>query len=436
MLGENRRNSDSPGTGLRHRDFDLILCGVVSHCMDPSLLDPNNHVPEVSPDDVWGDAAGWENGTPTPGTTLPPKRQRSAEPSSQANIEGQGLRLGSDIPVRPIDDADQRLEILEITTPVVRLSPESPTALKVPRQVVIQPQPVENRTERPLPCESKEWGKSRKHSFRWIVGTTLGVVAIVIFAMLMLPVVNQSNAASQRQGKDGLIVEQHESTEGIDSLNELLGRQSEGEQLFCAFASARLVDDFLPLVRNSSELEPIIRRSPHQPWVGKDWLPESTTNWSVFEIHGLAAAMLSGTLPDFSSYCVYLIFSNNKLQIDWKATTGFSTATFDELALGRGDPSEIRGRMVPTGYYTAVFPESDFQCFQILSTDGEKAVWCYSRREGPDSGPLSKLFESGEILKSTPEPKKVTLRLEPAPPGAQPNQWLLAKLLHREWITP
>lgn len=122
--------------------------------------------------------------------------------------------------------------------------------------------------------------------------------------------------------------------------------------------------------------------------------------------------------------------------MDWKATTGYGTAPFEKLTLGEGDASEIRGWLLTASFYTAVFPEADFVSFQLLSPDRREPLWCYARRGTLESQSLTTLFPHGEIIEERNTSQKVTLMLERGDGQGLPNQWLVGKLLHKQWISP
>ena len=402
--------------------------------MDPSLIDPNNHVPEVTPDDVWGDPEGVRQGLHGATTILPPKRSKGENQSSPASPDSEGLRIEARPQRRQTDETEQKLEVQEIDGSVVRLDPEIPTAPRIPRQITFHEKPPEVEVDPMRRGEGREWGRSRIHSVRWIVGTSVGVASIVVVAMMLLPLVNKSNAA--RQGQLGLVLDPDEDVKGAEALNAMLSRQPEAEQVFRKYASASIMNDILPLVRDREAVESLIRRSFRPSLVPKDWVPPDDTTWSVFDIEGKAYGVLEGRLPDYSKFSAYLMLSEDQLLLDWKATTGYGTATFEELAKSQGDPVEIRAMISQSGFYTAAFPEAEFRSYQFVSPDGGTAVWCYTRRGDAADAAIEKLFAGGEILKSSTEPQKVALRLERGPADSLPNQWLIAEMLHKDWIIP
>ena len=406
--------------------------------MDPALIDPNNHAPAVTPDDVWGDAAACQASQGATARSLPPKKIKteSAQPAATANHRA-GLRLGSDAPSRISEPAGQPLEVHEIDGSVVRLEAETPTSTKVPRQFTFHHKPAATTPDRPHQGENKEWGRSRQQSIRWLVATGAGVTTLVALALLLLPWINQANAVRLLPGQETLMLDPADQPEDNASLNDMLTRQAAAEQIFRAYASATIVADMLPLVRDAEVVQPLIRARLRPAMVSKAWLPPADTCWNVFASHGKPCGLLEGSLPDYSKFSAYLIMAeNNQLQLDWKATTGYGTATFEELQRQQGDPAEIRGTILPAGFFTATFPEATYQSYQLVAPCDDKSIWCYTRRGDTTDAAISKLFANNAILDTPATPQKVTLRLEHGPAGTLSNQWLIAEMRHKDWITP
>lgn len=419
-----------------------LTCSV--SLMNPSLADPNNHVPDVSPDDAWGDVEGCLTGpivvdevveqapTTLPAAVLPPKRPK--ETAAQGGSGDEGLRIDSNIQRRLPDEPEVRLEVQEIDGSVVRLDPEEPAAPRMPRQLTFHEKPPENPEAKERQGEGREWGRASRFSIRWIAAISVTVAGVVIASLVMLPKINQANA--ERRDEMELVVETDDNVEEIVAIQDMLARQPEATQMFRKFATARLVDDVLPLLRDIQSVEPLVRGKEWAPIAPANWDPSSGLNWFVFDQKGQAFGILEGLLPDFSSFSAYLALKDGQLHLDWKATTGYSTAGFDEMTKGSGDTSEVRALASPSGFYTDVFPEQEYQSFQLYSPDGEQAIWAYTKRGSQVDADLGRVLSKGAIIDEAQEKKKVTLKLARPPGGGLPNQWLVEEMLHKDWITP
>jgi hypothetical protein len=412
--------------------------------MNPKFVDPNNHAPAVAPDDAWGDVEGCLTGpivveeiveqvpVTLPAAVLPPKRPK--ETSGQGAAGDEGLRIDSNLQRRLPDEPEARLEVQAIDGSVVRLDPEVPAAPRMPRQLTFHEKPQEDPGAQEFQGEGREWGKASRFSIRWIAAISFTVAGVVIAALVMLPKINQANAA--RPNDVELVVETDDDAGEIAAIEDMLARQPEAIQMFRKFATSGLADDVLPLLRDRQNVEPLVRGKAWAPIAPQHWKPSSGLNWFVFEANGQAFGILDGSLPDFTPFSAYIALKEGQLYLDWKATTGYSTAGFEEMSHGMGNPTEVRVFASPSGFYTDVFPESDFQSWQLFSPDGEQAIWAYTPRESAVDADLGRILSKGAILDETQGKKKVTLKLARPPGEALPNQWLVEEMLHKDWITP
>ena len=63
-------------------------------------------------------------------------------------------------------------------------------------------------------------------------------------------------------------------------------------------------------------------------------------------------------------------------------------------------------------------------------------VWAYAELGSEADTRMMAFFPSGEVFEADYSELPVTLRLTPAPEGAQKNQWLITEMLHNEWVSP
>lgn len=409
--------------------------------MNPANFDPNHPPPEVSSGDCWDDAEALEHsGLPAP-TILPPRRTLADRPTTPATEVASGgpetgLRIESNLIRRDASEDLQPLEVQEFNSPVVRLEQPSPAPPKVARLTKFIERGNRDPASQNPNGEGQEWGRTQRQSILWILGVGGGVIALVIAAMMMLPGINRANAAREVPAERSFKVINEEVIEGIDALNRMFEKQPEAELIFRAYGRATVVDEVLPLVRDGQGLKETIRREWKAAGIPENWAPPKEFSWQVIKSGNHYCGILEGTLPDFSKFHAYFVNEGDRLLMDWKATSGYGTASFDDMSQGTGDTREIRGTLIPSNFHTSTWPEADYLSYQLVSPSGESAIWCYAKRRGPSAGRITGLFQSGEILQEPEGPKKVTLRLEPGPTGRFPNQWLIAELLHTDWTAP
>lgn len=391
-----------------------------------------SNAPEVAPGDVWGDAPCMDGSSPNPVVTLPPKRAKPEKSGGLVTGQTDGcLRLGSKVSFPQTDEAYAPLEVHEIDGSVVRLQPQEPEVMRMPRQIVFHERPP-LQDAHALAGEASDWGRSKKQPLVWILGTGMAVAAMVVGAILLLPFINRSNAARPGQVDTEWVLEPIANAE---SLSDMLARQAEAERVFREFTNARSAEDVLPLVRDPDQVAALIRARQHPAIATKQGVPK-TLAWGARERQALTYGILSGNLPDYSGFEAYFTVSEGRLVMDWKASTAYGTADFAQLAASQGNPAEIRGWITPADFYTLAFPESGFQAYQLSSPDRQQSIWVYARRGGEVHQKLKTLLKGGYILEGRKDPEKITVRLESGSADSLPGQWSLVEILHKEWIAP
>ena len=404
--------------------------------MNPRPSDPNNHVPEIPPTDGLADTAG----SPPAANVLPPRRHKPprAADATASRPDGtpSGLRIASNVLRTVPSESPQRLKVQEITSNVVRLDQMVPPPPKVARQVTFLERPIREKDQSNSSGESSTWGKTHQLSKLWIVGSGAAILIIVVLSMALLHVFNSLNAkkTSGRSTRAQPFIE--EKIDGADAIEPMLTKQPEAMQLYRAYITATQVDDVLPLIRDGKALEQTLRNHWHPVGISKQWAPGPNCTWSYKKVANRSCGSLEGKLPDHSPFVAYFTYDDNRLLLDWKATSAFGTATFAELEKNAGDPSEIRGEITLAQFYTSTWPEADYQSFRLTSPDGQDILWCYSRRGEPPEEALAPFFRRDLIIAQTNSSWRINLRLARGPTGTQPNQWLIGEMLHIDWVTP
>lgn len=402
--------------------------------MKPLLTDPNNHAPEVSPDDGWDDAEDFAPKGISSGTVLPPRRLLAERAAlTPAEYAASGLRIESNVTRREAGDDCPRLDVQEISGDVIRLERASPGLAKTGKQVVFQERPPE---EQKTSGEGLDWGIAKAISLRWIALIGTGVASVIIICLMILPSINKTNAGRGTLPDHDMKAIDEEQVEGMDAVNALIEKQPEAEQIFRIYLSATIVDEVLPLLLDADTVGASVRKSWHPTGIGKDWVPPQDTAWQVMKSGTRPYALLEGELPDYSKFSACFVTKGGKLLLDWKATNGYCTASFEKLTKKQGNTREIRGHLSRSNFYTDTWPEAEYQSYQLLEPAGEISVWCYARRTEAAGGACADLLRTGEILDQIENSRKITVRLAPGPTGALPNQWQIEELLHADWLTP
>lgn len=378
--------------------------------------------PDVSPEDVWGDAPCLATDGQAP-AVLPPKRVKP----DTADGDG-GLRIGTRTSSHSAAETFAKLEVQEFHGDVVRLEPEETDAARMPRHVVFHEKPT-NHDALALAGEARDWGSSKRQPIFWILGTGVVVTSVVVGAILALPLINKPTRSNE---SEWLV----EPVANGEAMADMLSHKGEAWRAFREFLTAPSIEAMLPLTRNSAEVSDLIKAKRRMPKLPPDAPPLKIDSWTACENQSLTYAILTITLPDYSKFEAYFTVIDGRLVMDWKASTGYGTADFAELLMNQGNPAEIRGWIEESEFYTGAFSENSHQAYQLASPDRQQVIWAYARRGSGIHQSLRTLIKGGYILEGGKEAQKVTVRLDPGPGGSLPGQWAIVELLHKEWIAP
>lgn len=401
--------------------------------MNSAFLDTNNHVPEITQGDDWDDVDGQKTVEFQPGPSLPRWRSAADKGSfTPENIET-GQRIGSAIGGDQPGSNTRKLEIPEIPGAVIRLEQGLPAVPKIERIVKFREKPESLKDTRS--GEGQEWGQVTRSSNRWIVSMGIAILAIIVFGITILPKINAPNTVREVPLVMPVTADD-EMPEGIVALNELVARPDEAMSIFRSFVHATNPEQVVPLIRKGKGMEAQLRKSWVPKRLPRSWEAAADSSWMAMNLAGRPCGLLEGDFPDHTKFRAYFIDDHGHLVLDWPATAAYGTATFNELAAGKGNGSGIRGIISMGDYYTSAFPELKYQSFRFVSANDEITIWCYVARDNPTSKNLMSRLQPSLITQEAQEPEKITLRLERGSAEAMPNQWLIADLLHFEWLSP
>lgn len=407
--------------------------------MNSGFSDPNNHVPQPSPDDGWEDSPA-KSGIPLSIPVLPrlpvPQLTETNPPASKPRDPSTPvLRVMDPTQRGPSRSTPIKLQVETFGATAIRAATAAPSPPKVERVITFQERQNPSAEQPQNIGEGGDWGRENHGAMRWILWTGAGVVVLVILVMAMLPTINAPNTIRPDMTGPVAIAEQEDNPQHIAALNQILNRQPEALRIYRNFLAAAHSDELIPLIRDISGVRDALRERWHPYRIPSQWELAPDTGWSVMVLEGHSCGLLTGLLPDNSKFLAYFTADDGRLLLDWKATTGYGTALFRDLEKGLGDGSEIRGSVSIIEYYTPQFPEETYQSYRLVSPDGNSLIWCYADRNSTACPILSRKLKAGPIIDKAEDSEKFTLSLERGPEGSQPNQWHIQQLLQTDWVS-
>lgn len=394
---------------------------------------------ETSPEDDWGDAVHLVRDDTGGSTVLPTKREsreKTVVTVIQSEREGQA-RSPDEQPEDPSQDEEQQPVVTKLN--VREFSGKGGTSNKgwrPFRRDVEKLAKGDKKSRKSLKerweIEKTEWQGAQTFKVRWIVGISIGLIVLLAGSLALLPYINKANDIPEQAVV--LRAEKLYAAERVQVAESLMESRLDAVSIFNVYLSTSVADDLLPFIRDREEVEPLLRSAELPGVQGLTWTSNPQADWSILMVNGWPCALLSGVLSNFEDFTAYFVWENDMLLLDWEATTGYGTATFDELRDGQGDASEIRGVLSPSVFYTAAYPEEDYQSYQLVEPLGDRAVWCYVKRKTPLETMIHMMFVGGGIIRQQVEPTKVTIKLSRGTEGAMSNQWLIEELLHEQWV--
>ena len=287
--------------------------------------------------------------------------------------------------------------------------------------------------------ERQDWGEEKgRDSAKWMLYTGIGVVLLVILAVVLSQVGGNGKTRESDRSQYGKLAptkeKAAEETADLEMLEMLTNSQQEAKEIYAKVSTAATASELSGFLFNRDAVLPLLEKNWKQPVSKEDWVPGDAAIWTVLDSGGKRYGVLEGSHPDFSDYSAYFRNSPEGLRIDWKATGGYGTATFDELKGGAGDGSEIRARISLSDFYTFALPEGKFRSFRLMSPDGSSNLWVYTHLNGEMDQRLMELFIPSEITGEAQSEVQVTLSLEPGPEDGLPNQWIVRDIISLTWL--
>ena len=331
------------------------------------------------------------------------------------------------------------LKLQEHGKEVVRLETEAaaPYAERPSQLPTMQPRGAKsaNREAR----LAAEWGKSVRHSYKWLGWVAGAVALLVLVGLVVQPLLEQKHGNKETEGLSTLrVVEDVVKTDNPTVFFEDNPVQvvEEIHQTMSVYARAQSLEEALPVMRHGEMLKSQLSKV-WKPWgFPSDWTLSDSDLIGYDSVARTPYVVISGTRPDFSQYIVYLVREGGKMLVDWEASEGLCTHNLQELNDPGLEAAEVRVEAAPVAYYTMGFPEDHYRAFRLVLGGSENFIWGYVVRGSPADQAMEDIFMEKQQFSDKPASGKVRLRLKRGKDGAMANQWLILDVLHKGWVTP
>lgn len=356
----------------------------------------------------------------------------------------EGLRIAPRNPVLAREGGESaesapKLVIREHGKEVVRLEAETLAPFVDRQEQLPVMRPRGARSANPEANLVAGWGKSARHSSKWILWSVVAVAALVLAGLLVQPMLEKKDGRAESNPLSSLrVVEDMVNPE--DPL-VFFGENpaqvvSEIHQAMATYARARRLEEAMPVIRHGEALKKSLSKAWKSWEVPADWEISESDMIGYDSVGKLPYAVISGTRPDFSRYQVFLVREGGRMLVDWEASEGLCTHGFEQLNNPALTAAEVRVEASPVAYYTMAFPEQRHRAFRLVLGASENFLWGYVVRGSAADLAMEEIFMEKRQFSDKPGSCKVRLRLSRGEAGAMANQWLILDVLHKGWVTP
>jgi hypothetical protein len=411
--------------------------------MNPDIEDPNNHVPAVSPDDDW-DVLDVEQ---VFDAQLPPRRAEAPKiPKMDVNLSGFKV-------IDPVHSPKTTTTLEEDSSPKSAVSVNiygegADTSEKEEFQPGLAledmklgdaSKPVKQRSIIPSRFnvgERDDWGMvQKKGSARWMLYTALGVILLVVLTV-SLSYFNRENPKEVlgKMRSNQPVLDENDKDFGKSALGRLTKGKQEAMRIYEQYVKAKSIGDIGEFIYLSDRNAPLISKIWKPSGAEEGWKPSDRSLWKTYQNESLLFGELRGTNYDFSTFLAVYRYENEVLKLDWKATTGYGTANFEELILGQGDGSEIRAWIESSSFYTQELPDDRYRSFIVRSPKKDVSIWVYTEIGSEIDKKVVELFIVSSITGEYKKETKVILTLDRGKEAILPQQWMIKGLIAENWL--
>lgn len=301
--------------------------------------------------------------------------------------------------------------------------------------------PLENSIEKASPEVTASWGESSKRSNIWMFWTGVGVLVAILGGLAIQPWLREQRPASQRSFFENFQVVEETTTLTTESPTRYFEENAdlvaqELHDTLTRYAHAKTLAEVLPLVRDGDRLRLKLLEF-WKPWdAPAGWEVPADAAMGYGSSGNRPYAFMSGQGPNFAPFHMMFVREDNRMLVDWEASEGIGSNTFEELKDPALQDAVMRVIASPAVYYSAACSEKKYRSFQLVARGGLDYVWGYAEIGTPVEEQLSALFRPGVILNEQASSEPVRLRLGRRQAGAMPNQWVILDMLHKGWVAP
>ena len=271
----------------------------------------------------------------------------------------------------------------------------------------------------------------------WIMCAGALVIAIVVGA-ISLSVYYKDESEMAKVSIYSEIKHELAQKESISKREQLLGELFDGEdqakKIFAKYATSRSVDDFIDTIYLSDKNRNLISKIWEPMDVKPGWEPNKFCTWTVDEDAGAQFGILSGMLTNLSGFTAIFRKEGDSMKMDWRATTGHSSADYSSLMKGEGDTKEIRAILSPDDFYTFTLPEGAYRCYKLSSPNREVNIWAYTKLRSVIDQELISQFTPGQLIGQVSSEIPVVLVLARGSAEFLPNQWIISRVVRLSWL--
>lgn len=411
--------------------------------MNPEKEDPNNHAPPVSPDDDWYGLDVEQMFD----FQLPPRRSDTPRiPKMDVNLSGfKSIETARHARAKNAtgDEASFKAVVsVNIRGERAVVEKEDFQAALV-METVKQAHGAAQSYKRPMkrrftPGERDDWGGGRHNgSARWMLYVALGVICLIALTIFLSQFtskksVRKSDQAGVNQIKPVNV--KNRPAKELGPLGQLVSRNKQAIQIYGKYAHAEKPEDISKWIYLSDRNLPLAKDVWNPVGAGSGWKPSDKAVWKAYQNGELVFAELQGVHQDFSKFLAVFRYEHTDLKMDWKATTGYGTAGFDELKTGQGDGSEIRGWITRSDFFTQTLSDDRYHSFILSSPDNKTSIWVYTEIGSEVDKDIMAIFATSRITGEYQTEVKVILNLERGEQQILPSQWMARNLIAANWL--